>query len=193
MTLSDVQRFESCVMVLTDVKKLNDYCEGNFNEDPVKGFFVEFGGYADGKDPGHPDNTKEGDTNVLVEPKDAEAMIAGVKYAPLADALDTAEANDVVEIIKDQVTAVSDATLKKDVQLKSNGRTFVYKGNVDSKIDVAEDGMVTVTGGNVNVTGDTTLKVKSLADSQTLPDHDTVRCDGCDRARILREGTRHRM
>ena len=167
MTLSDVQRFESCVMVLTDVKKLNDYCEGNFNEDPVKGFFVEFGGYADGKDPGHPDNTKEGDTNVLVEPKDAEAMIAGVKYAPLADALDTAEANDVVEIIKDQVTAVSDATLKKDVQLKSNGRTFVYKGNVDSKIDVAEDGMVTVTGGNVNVTGDTTLKVKSPADSQT--------------------------
>lgn len=167
MTLSDVQRFESCVMVLTDVEKLNDYCEGNFNEDPVKGFFVEFGGYADGKDPGHPDNTKEGDTNVLVEPKDAEAMIAGVKYAPLADALDTAEANDVVEIIKDQVTAVTDATLKKDVQLKSNGRTFVYKGNVDSKIDVAEDGMVTVTGGNVNVTGDTTLKVKSPADSQT--------------------------
>ena len=167
MTLSDVQRFESCVMVLTDVKKLNDYCEGNFNEDPVKGFFVEFGGYADGKDPGHPDNTKEGDTNVLVEPKDAEAMIAGVKYAPLADALDTAEANDVVEIIKDQVTAVTDATLKKDVQLKSNGRTFVYKGNVDSKIDVAEDGMVTVTGGNVNVTGDTTLKVKSPADSKT--------------------------
>ena len=167
MTLSDVQRFESCVMVLTDVKKLNDYCEGNFNEDPVKGFFVEFGGYADGKDPGHPDNTKEGDTNVLVEPKDAEAMIAGVKYAPLADALDTAEANDVVEIIKDQVTAVSDATLKKDVQLKSNGRTFVYKGNVDSKIDVAEDGTVTVTGGKVNVTGNTTLKVKSPADSQT--------------------------
>lgn len=40
-------------------------------------------------------------------------MIAGVKYAPLADALDTAEANDVVEIIKDQVTAVSDATHQK--------------------------------------------------------------------------------
>ena len=167
MTLSDVQRFESCVMVLTEVKKLNDYCEGNFNEDPVKGFFVEFGGYADGKDPGHPDNTKEGDTNVLVKPMDAEAMINGVKYAPLADALDTAKAYDAVEIIKDKVTAVTDATLKKDVQLKSNGRTFVYKGNVDSKIDVAEDGMVTVTGGNVNVTGDTTLKVKSPADSQT--------------------------
>ena len=107
-------------------------------------------------------------------------MIAGVKYAPLADALDTAEANDVVEIIKDQVTAVTDATLKKDVQLKSNGRTFVYKGNVDSKIDVAEDGMVTVTGGNVNVTGD--IKGKKPGRQPDLPDHDTVRCDGCDRA-----------
>ena len=169
-SLSDIQGYESCAMLLVQEKTLNDIREGNLingGNIEAQGFFVEFGGYADGKDPGHPDNTKEGDTNVLVEPKDAEAMIAGVKYAPLADALDTAEANDVVEIIKDQVTAVSDATLKKDVQLKSNGRTFVYKGNVDSKIDVAEDGMVTVTGGNVNVTGDTTLKVKSPADSQT--------------------------
>ena len=37
--------------------------------------------------------------------------------------------------MEDKVTAVTDATLKKDVQLKSNGRTFVYKGNVDSKIE----------------------------------------------------------
>ena len=169
-SLSDIQGYESCAMLLVQEKTLNDIREGNLingGNIEAQGFFVEFGGYADGKDPGHPDNTKEGDTNVLVEPKDAEAMIAGVKYAPLADALDTAEANDVVEIIKDQVTAVSDATLKKDVQLKSNGRTFVYKGNVDSKIDVAEDGTVTVTGGKVNVTGNTTLKVKSPADSQT--------------------------
>ena len=169
-TVSDMQYYESCVMVLTGSKNLNDIPEGNFDNDiyaAAKGFFVEFGGYDDGADPGNPDNTKEGDTNVLVEPRDAEAMINGVKYAPLADALDTAKAYDAVEIIKDKVTAVTDATLKKDVQLKSNGRTFVYKGNVDSKIDVAEDGMVTVTGGNVNVTGDTTLKVKSPADSQT--------------------------
>ena len=169
-SLSDIQGYESCAMLLVQEKTLNDIREGNLiNEGNIEaqGFFVEFGGYTDGKDPGKPDNTKEGDTNVLVEPKDAEAMINGVKYAPLADALDTAKAYDAVEIIKDKVTAVTDATLKKDVQLKSNGRTFVYKGNVDSKIDVAEDGTVTVTGGNVNVTGDTTLKVKSPADSQT--------------------------
>ena len=169
-SLSDIQGYESCAMLLVQEKTLNDIREGNLiNGENIEaqGFFVEFGGYTDGKDPGKPDNTKEGDTNVLVKPMDAEAMINGVKYAPLADALDTAKAYDAVEIIKDKVTAVTDATLKKDVQLKSNGRTFVYKGNVDSKIDVAEDGMVTVTGGNVNVTGDTTLKVKSPADSQT--------------------------
>ena len=169
-SLSDIQGYESCAMLLVQEKTLNDIREGNLingGSIEAQGFFVEFGGYTDGKDPGKPDNTKEGDTNVLVKPMDAEAMINGVKYAPLADALDTAKAHDAVEIIKDKVTAVTDATLKKDVQLKSNGRTFVYKGNVDSKIDVAEDGMVTVTGGNVNVTGDTTLKVKSPADSQT--------------------------
>ncbi len=169
-SLSDIQGYESCAMLLVQEKTLNDIREGNLINGGIieaQGFFVEFGGYTDGKDPGKPDNTKEGDTNVLVKPMDAEAMINGVKYAPLADALDTAKAYDAVEIIKDKVTAVTDATLKKDVQLKSNGRTFVYKGNVDSKIDVAEDGMVTVTGGNVNVTGDTTLKVKSPADSQT--------------------------
>ena len=169
-SLSDIQGYESCAMLLVQEKTLNDIREGNLingGNIEAQGFFVEFGGYTDGKDPGKPDNTKEGDTNVLVKPMDAEAMINGVKYAPLADALDTAKAYDAVEIIKDKVTAVTDATLKKDVQLQSNGRTFVYKGNVDSKIDVAEDGMVTVTGGNVNVTGDTTLKVKSPADSQT--------------------------
>ena len=169
-SLSDIQGYESCAMLLVQEKTLNDIREGNLingGNIEAQGFFVEFGGYTDGKDPGKPDNTKEGDTNVLVKPMDAEAMINGMKYAPLADALDTAKAYDAVEIIKDKVTAVTDATLKKDVQLKSNGRTFVYKGNVDSKIDVAEDGMVTVTGGNVNVTGDTTLKVKSPADSQT--------------------------
>ena len=169
-SLSDIQGYESCAMLLVQEKTLNDIREGNLingGNIEAQGFFVEFGGYTDGKDPGKPDNTKEGDTNVLVKPMDAEAMINGVKYAPLADALDTAKAYDAVEIIKDKVTAVTDATIKKDVQLKSNGRTFVYKGNVDSKIDVAEDGMVTVTGGNVNVTGDTTLKVKSPADSQT--------------------------
>ena len=88
-TIADVQGQESCVMVRnTNIKTLNDIIEGNVpgNTDiTAGGFFVEFGGYADGADPGQPDNTKKGETNVLVAPMDAEAVINGVKYAPLAD------------------------------------------------------------------------------------------------------------
>lgn len=116
-TISDVQGQESCVMVRnTDIKTLNDIIEGNVPGDTditSGGFFVEFGGYADGADPGQPDNTKKGETNVLVAPMDAEAVINGVKYAPLADALDTAQAGDTVEIVKDTVTAVTGGTMKK--------------------------------------------------------------------------------
>jgi hypothetical protein len=106
-TISDVQGQESCVMVRnSDLKTLNDIIEGNVPGDTnltAGGFFVEFGGYADGADPGQPDNTKKGETNVLVAPMDAEAVINGVKYAPLADALDTAQTGDTVEIVKDTV------------------------------------------------------------------------------------------
>lgn len=100
----------------SDLKTLNDIIEGNVLGDTnltASGFFVEFGGYADGADPGQPDNTKTGETNVLVAPMDAEAVINGVKYAPLADALDTAQTGDTVEIVKDTVTAVTGGTLKK--------------------------------------------------------------------------------
>ena len=127
-TISDVQGQESCVMVRnSDLKTLNDIIEGNVPGDTnltAGGFFVEFGGYADGADPGQPDNTKKGETNVLVAPMDAEAVIDGVKYAPLADALDTAQTGDTVEIVKDTVTAVTDKTLKKGVQLKSKDGTW---------------------------------------------------------------------
>ena len=103
-------------MVVPASSSLNDIKEGNradTSQFATQGFFVEFGGYADGADPGQPDNTKKGETNVLVAPMDAEAVINGVKYAPLADALDTAQAGDTVEIVKDTVTAVTGGTMKK--------------------------------------------------------------------------------
>ena len=68
-TIADVQGQESCVMVRnTNIKTLNDIIEGNVpgNTDiTAGGFFVEFGGYADGADPGQPDNTKKGETNAF--------------------------------------------------------------------------------------------------------------------------------
>ena len=172
-TISDVQSQESCVMVRnTDIKTLNDIIEGNVPGDTditAGGFFVEFGGYADGADPGQPDNTKKGETNVLVAPMDAEAVINGVKYAPLADALDTAQAGDTVEIVKDTVTAVTGGTLKKGVQLKSkDGTWFSAPGDaVDVTLDVAADGTITLKDGTLNVSDNGTLNVYSPVDHNT--------------------------
>lgn len=172
-TISDVQGQESCVMVRnTDIKTLNDIIEGNVPGDTditAGGFFVEFGGYADGADPGQPDNTKKGETNVLVAPMDAEAVINGVKYAPLADALDTAQAGDTVEIVKDNVTAVTGGTLKKGVKLKSkDGTWFTAPGDaVDVTLDVAADGTITLKDGTLNVSDNGTLNVYSPVDHNT--------------------------
>lgn len=172
-TISDVQSQESCVMVRnTDIKTLNDIIEGNVHGDTditAGGFFVEFGGYADGADPGQPDNTKKGESNVLVAPMDAEAVINGVKYAPLADALDTAQAGDTVEIVKDTVTAVTGGTLKIGVQLKSKDGTWFSAPNdaVDVTLDVAADGTVTLKDGTLNVSDNGTLNVYSPVDHNT--------------------------
>ena len=172
-TISDVQSQESCVMVRnTDIKTLNDIIEGNVPGDTditASGFFVEFGGYADGADPGQPDNTKKGETNVLVAPMDAEAVINGVKYAPLADALDTAQAGDTVEIVKDTVTAVTGGTLQKGVKLKSKDGTWFSAPNdaVDVTLDVAADGTVTLKDGTLNVSDNGTLNVYSPVDHNT--------------------------
>ena len=172
-TISDVQGQESCVMVRnSDLKTLNDIIEGNAPGDTnltAGGFFVEFGGYADGADPGQPDNTKKGETNVLVAPMDAEAVINGVKYAPLADALDTAQTGDTVEIVKDTVTAVTGGTLKKGVKLKSKNGTWFSAPNdaVDVTLDVAADGTITLKDGTLNVSDNGTLNVYSPVDHNT--------------------------
>ena len=174
-TLRSVQSYESCLMLLIPngvyaTYGLNDILEGSYKSHVIdmKGFFVEFGGYADGDDPGQPDSTKKGETNVLVAPMDAEAVINGVKYAPLADALDTAEENDVIEIVKSTVTPVTDGILKKGVQLKSEGRVNVYTADVDSKLDVADNGTVTLKDGHIKVSDNgVTLKVESPIDNKT--------------------------
>mgnify|MGYP007113829017 CR=1 FL=1 len=169
-SMSDVNDYESCVMVFSGSSTLNDVPEGNHvTQTNVSGFFVEFGGYADGADPGQPDNTKKGETNVLVEPMDAEAVIDGVKYAPLSDALDTAQTGDTVEIVKDTVTAVTGGTLKKGVQLKSKDGTGFSAPNdaVDVTLDVAADGTITLKDGTLNVSDNGTLNVYSPVDHNT--------------------------
>lgn len=170
-TISDVQNQESCVMVRnTSIKTLNDIIEGNVPGDTdltVGGVFCEFGGYADGADPGQPDNSKKGEVNVVAAPMDAEASINGVKYAPLADALVLAEDSDEVEIVKDTVTAVTDGTLKTGVKLVSYDKNTTYTGKQDSRIDVAGDGTVTLKDGKLELSTKASLKVFNPTDGQT--------------------------
>ena len=169
-TLSSVQGAETCVMVTASNQKLNDIVEGNTYKDTwhtMYGFFVEFGGYADGADPGHPDSSKKGETKVLAAPMDAEASINGVKYAPLADALELSKAGDEVQIIKQNVTKVTDGMLKTEVKLISYDGNTTYTGKQDSKVDVAGDGTVTLKDGKLELSAQASLKVFNPTDGQT--------------------------
>ena len=169
-TITAVTGKESCVSLETSAGTLNDVYESNRTDGrKVQGLYVEFGGYADGADPGQPDSSKKGEVNVVAAPMDAEASINGVKYAPLADALDTAQAGDTVEIVKDTVTAVTGGTLKIGVQLKSKDGTWFSAPNdaVDVTLDVAADGTVTLKDGTLNVSDNGTLNVYSPVDHNT--------------------------
>ena len=151
-TISDIQNKESCVMVLIS-KGLNDVFEGNYNDtfSDTKGFFIEFGGYADGADPGQPDSSKKGEVSVVAAPMDAEASINGVKYAPLADALELAEAGEEVQIIKENVTEVTNGMLKNSSIIKEmNGHT-VHADSNGTNIDVSDTGAITLRSGAVTV------------------------------------------
>lgn len=174
-TISDVQNQESCVMVRnTSIKTLNDIIEGNVPGDTdltVGGVFCEFGGYADGDDPGQPDNSKKGEVNVVAAPMDAEASINGVKYAPLADALELAEDGDKVEIVKDTVTAVTDGTLKTGVKLVSydNNTTYTVPADINgTNIDVSDTGAITLRSGVVTVSNTDANERKITVDGYVL-------------------------
>lgn len=173
--LADVQGYESCGVLSFDSygRCIYDFKEGN-SSSSVKGYYVEFGGYVDGTDPGRPNNRKRGEASVSVAPQDAEAEVKfsngkSVKYAFLVDALNNAQAGDTVEIVKDTVTAVTGGTLKKGVKLKSKDGTWFSAPNdaVDVTLDVAADGTVTLKDGTLNVSDNGTLNVYSPVDRNT--------------------------
>jgi len=140
------------------------------DNDPGDGaaFLVEFGGYADGADPGQPDNSKKGEVSVVAAPMDAEASINGVKYAPLADALELAEAGDEVQIIKENVTEVTDGMLKNSSIIKEmNGNTVRADIN-GTNIDVSDTGAVTLRSGVVTVSNTDANPRKLTVDGYVL-------------------------
>ncbi len=147
----------------------------NDNDVRVGGYFVEFGGYQEAglTEPGGRNSDDYGNENQVLNqqntPKDAEAIIGTVKYAPLSRALKDAVKNDTVELIKDTVTAVTGGTLKKGVQLKRKDGTWFSAPNdaVDVTLDVAADGTVTLKDGTLDVSDNGTLNVYSPVDHNT--------------------------
>lgn len=131
---------------------------------------IEFGGYEDaGKtDPGGRDSTKAFESlNKGVTPVDPEATINGIKYPTVTDALNAAQSGDTIEIVKDTVTAVTNGILKTGVKLVSYDKNTTYTGKQDSKIDVAEDGTVTLMDGKLELSVKASLKVFNPTDGQT--------------------------
>lgn len=162
--------WEYNVCIIKNDIKLNDIAN---NTGYPKGYYVEFGGYAEGQDPG---GRNDGYVSHIVfkdQVHAAEAKIGTDKYYPLCAAIDIAKDGETVEIISDTVTA-GEGVLAKGAMLKTmDGKT--YKSNTDSDIAVDTDSNVTLKDGVLEVSSSTTLKVLNNVDNQIY----TVTTPGC--------------
>lgn len=169
LTFSNVKSPESCVMVVVNSSSfggLNDYPEGNLKPGATIGYFVEFGGYVDGFDPGKPDNALKGMVQDHAAPVEAQATINGLKYAPIADALAAAKDGDTIVIVNSVLTACTDKTLKKGVTIEAlDGKT--YTATADTVLDIAADGSITVKDGVLELSNQAPVKVYDPKDGNT--------------------------
>ena len=145
---------------------LNDYPEGNLKPGAAIGYFVEFGGYVDGFDPGKPDNALKGMVQDHAAPVEAQATINGLKYDPIADALAAAKDGDTIVIVNSVLTACTDKTLKKGVTIEAlDGKT--YTATADTVLDIAADGSITVKDGVLELSNQAPVKVYDPKDGNT--------------------------
>ena len=169
LTFSNVKSHESCVMAVVNnggFGGLNDYPEGNLKPGATIGYFVEFGGYADGFDPGRPDNALKGMVQEAANPVEAQATINGLKYAPIEDALAAAKTGDTIVIVNDVLTACTDKTLKQGVTIQAlDGKT--YTATADTVLDIAADGSITVKDGVLELSNQAPVKVYDPKDGNT--------------------------
>lgn len=129
---------------------------------------VEFGGYPEGQDPGGYTKTLEtkvSSNNTVA--LDAEAMIGDVKYAPLSYALEVAQLNDTVKVVKDTVSADKNVAVKKGVKIQYKDQTNAYTVAADAKVDVNSDGTITLTDGTLKLFQNAPMQVTSPVDGKT--------------------------
>lgn len=173
-TFINVVSPESCVMLIvnhpTAPNGINDLSEGNYADNVagygVIGYIVEFGGYADGADPGNPNPALKGMVQNLANPVEAQATINGLKYAPIEDALAAAKDGDTIVIVNSVLTACTDQTLKQGVTIEAlDGKT--YKATADTVLDIAADGSITVKDGVLELSNQAPVKVYDPKDGNT--------------------------
>lgn len=173
-TFSNVVTPESCGMLIvnhpTAQNGLNDISEGNYADNlwnvGAIGYIVEFGGYADGADPGNPDTALKGMVQDAAVPVEAQATINGLKYAPIADALAAAKPGDTIVIVNNVLTACTDQTLKKGVTIEALDRK-TYTATTDTVLDIAADGSITVKDGVLELSNQAPVKVYDPKDGNT--------------------------
>ena len=136
-------------------------------------YVVEFGGYEEAglPEPGRRDSSKTAmDTKTSVTPVDPEATINGIKYPTVTDALNAAQDGDTIKIVKDQVTAADNATLKQGVTLEKGGQT-IKSVDRDSTVSIDTNGKLTLKDGKVVTSANASLSVeaKGTAYDVTVP------------------------
>lgn len=122
---------------------------------PMTGYFVEFGGYAEGKDPGG----KKGELVATVEtdqpPAYVEASIDGVVYTTVAkgfEALNAKAEPATLQLERDTVTAAENQTLKAGYSVKSFDENTTWTASTDANVSVAANGDMTLNTGALDVT-----------------------------------------
>ena len=169
LTFSNVNQYESCVMLVVRngvSNGLNDFPEGNLKPGPTIGYFVEFGGYVDGFDPGQPNGALKGMVIEAANPAEAQATINGLKYAPIEDALAAAKPGDTIVIVNSVLTACTDKTLKQGITIQAlDGKT--YTATADTVLDIAANGSITVKNGVLELSNQAPVKVYNPKDRNT--------------------------
>ena len=98
-------------------------------------------------------STVDGDPIPDTATGNVEAFIGATPYATLKDAIEAAQADDVVTVVKDAVVDASDKgntqgilTIKKDITINGNGKTITAKNvnSTPSMINVESDANVTI-------------------------------------------------
>ncbi len=151
---------ECCVSLYGGTTELNDLTKDNTVH--TVGYYIEFGGYEAGKDPGGRVEVKTDKIEVKnVTPLDAEATINGLKYAPLSEACKALKDGETLVLEKVAgLTKAEDQTLPATAKIQTkDGRTYTAGNGSTPKIDIDENGQLTLKDGVIDASANAPVTV----------------------------------